>query len=167
MMREPLKVIADILAAEMMLTPGQIMLSNQTYVVPTTEGLYIVVGYLSSKFLGVTIVNTPTTSGMTETQCGSLDHTIQIDAMSFNDDARLRKEEIILALNSNTAEQLMGQNLISISRLPSQIQYLPEPNETKMLQRYSTTMRVKALSQKIINTDYFNQFQTPEVHPNV
>lgn len=167
MSREVVKIIADILTAEMNLTPGQIMLSDENYEIPTTEGLYIAVSYVSSKPIGVTNTMTPDGhGGMTEIQEAAFDHQVQLDVMSFNDDARTRREEVLLALGSNASQFIQEQNLIQISRHCTPFQDLSTVEETRILKRYTTTVRVKALARKTKTGLYYDTFLTPEVHAN-
>lgn len=165
MSREVVKVIADILVAEMGLASGQIMLSDENYEIPTSERLYIAVSYVSSKPIGVTVSNVPDgLGGTTEVQEAAMDHTVQIDLMSFNDDARLRREEVLLALASNKSQFLQEQNLIQISRHTTPFQDMSTLEETRILKRFTTTVRVKALTRKTKAGLYYDTFPTPEVH---
>jgi hypothetical protein len=165
--REVVKVIADILAAEMALAPGQIMLSAENYEIPTTEGLYIAVSYISTRPVGVTTTRVPDGhGGMTEIQEASFDHAVQVDVMSYNDDARLRREEVLLALGSQTSQFFQEQNSIQISRHCTPFIDLSTVEETRTLKRYTTSFRVKAVARKSKSGKYYDTFLTPEVHAN-
>jgi hypothetical protein len=167
MSREVVKVIADILTTEMGLAAGQIMLSDENYEIPTTEGLYIAVSYVSTKPLGVTVVMVPDgVGGMNEIQEAAFDHVVQIDVMSFNDDARLRREEVLLALASNASQFFQEQNVLQISRHCTPFQDLSTVEETRTLKRYTMSFHVKAVARKSKSGKYYDTFLTPEVHAN-
>jgi hypothetical protein len=90
-------------------------------------------------------------------------HTISIDAMSFDDSARLRKEEIIMALNSNFSSNHLDTHLMAISRLPQSFVPVPELEETKRLNKYRLTFAMNALHQRTKTTSYYDSFPTPEI----
>lgn len=167
MSREVAKIIADILVAEMGLAAGQIMMSEENFEIPKTDAMFIAVSYVSSKPIGVTVTNTPDgLGGMTEVQEAAMDHQVQLDIMSFNDDALDRREEVLLALASNASQFYQEQNLIQISRHCTPFQDLSTIEETRILKRYTTTFRVKAVTRKSKVGLYYDTFLTPEVQSN-
>jgi hypothetical protein len=178
-MSEVVKVIAGILAHEMDLANGQIMLTNERYNIPETEGLYMAVSYLSAKPIGnvdVSISNgAGPTDGMTEKQSVTMFYQVQIDLMSFDSSARTRKEEVFMALRSLYAEAQMELNTMQIAAQPVGFTDISSLEETKYLNRYAVTVNVTALvtKQKAV-TDYYNTFpaqftdeeyQSPIIYP--
>lgn len=169
MPREPIKVVADILNFELGLSSGQIMLSEENFTLPKTPGLFVALSYVSSRPIGTAVTNVPAAegvAGMTEVQEAAMDHTIQLDVMSFNDDARLRKEEIVMAFASNSSQRFQADNGVQIARHTAPFIDASTLEETQMLKRFITTIRVKALHRKTKSTDYYDQFQNAEVHSN-
>jgi hypothetical protein len=166
-MREPIKVIADILASELALPPGQVMLSYEAWDIPPTPGLYIALAYIAEKVLANN--NYPDddgAGGFLETQQVVMLHDIQIDAMSFDDSARLQKEQIVAAIHSVAAQQAMDENGISIARIPSGFSNTSSLEASKMLNRFSITIRVSAVHTFTKTPPYYDNFKTPEVHVN-
>jgi hypothetical protein len=164
--REPIKIMADIILHELELTAGQVMIYNQRYTAPTTEGLYIVLAFVSAKVIGNN--NTPTDNGavMDEVQETSVLQVIQIDVMSANEEARQRKEEIIMALNSTYAQQLQDQYLVKIASHPSDFVDVSDVEGTARMNRYTMTVMVNALYRKTKAIDFYGTF-TEEVNTHV
>ena len=159
--REPIKVIGDVIAQQLGLrTTGenaQIMLANERFNIPPTNDLYIALSYIDGKAIG----NNNYFDGSTaiETQQVTMLYHIQIDIMSFGADARLRKEEIYMALRSVFAQQTMEENNMQIARMPSAFLDASSLEETKMLNRYTMTIALTALLTKTVSGDsVYDQF---------
>lgn len=156
--REPLKVIADILQQEMGLTSKQIALAYQDYSIPN-DGLFVVLGYLGPT---EEIANQGYFDSVnnTEVQEVAVRHTIQIDIMSQAPDnsARLRKEEIALALRSFYSKLQQDKYLIGIAWLQSDFTDASSQEETTMLNRYVTTCAVNAVHRKVKTAQYLSTF---------
>lgn len=156
--KEPLKVIAGILQSEMGLTSAQISTAYQNYNIPS-DGLFVMVGYLGpTEMISNQGYFDPTSN--TEVQEVSVRHTIQIELMSMAPDnsARIRKEEIALALRSFYSLQQQDLNLIGIAWLQSDFVDATSIEETVMLNRYITTCSVNALHRKVKAAGYLEHF---------
>jgi hypothetical protein len=155
---EPVQVIADILQTEMGLTDKQITLAYQKYNIPN-NGLFVVVGYLGPSEM---IAN----QGYfdedldTEVQEVVFKHTIQIEIMSLAPDnsARIRKEEIAMALRSFYSLQQQELNLLGIAWLQSDFIDASYAEATAMYQRYITTCFVNALHRMVKGAGYLDNF---------
>lgn len=168
--REPIKVVADILQQEMGLAAGQIMLGYEKWDIPETTGLYVVLVYIGGKAIGNN--NYFTSNGeepgqQLEHQEVAMRHVIQTDILSFNGEARTRKEEVLMALRSMYSQQQQEKYLISIARIPSDFVDASTLEETKLLNRFTITVPVAALHTKVKAAPYYDKFKTVEVHPNV
>lgn len=161
---EPIKVLAGILKTELAMEDGTIMLGLENWEVPKTEGLYIALFYGVERIVGQG--NDFDTSTNEEIQTVAMLHEIAIEAMSFNSEARLRKEEIIMALNSVYAQNVMGQQLMQINALPQAFVSVPTLEETKQLNRYRITFAMNALHQKIKPVEYYDQFKDASILTN-
>lgn len=158
---EPVKVIAGIIKEELQLADEQIMLAYEKYMIPKTDGLYIALNYVSSKKIGGGSRAVPVPTGMQEEQTVTMLHLIQIDLMSFDSEARVRKEEILMALSSIEAEMEMNRQHMQIARMPSSFVNTASLEETKILNRFTITISVTAAHAKIKTTpNYFDKFQT-------
>lgn len=158
---EPIKVLGSILKSEMELADGQIMLGLENWAIPKTKGLYIALFYGPDVSVGQVNDFDPATNQ--EIQSVAMLHQIEIDAMSFNDEARLRKEEIIMAINSVFGQQTLEANLMKINELPSSFVPAPTLEETKQLNRFRLTFSMNALHQKIKAVNYYDQFGAAKV----
>jgi hypothetical protein len=169
-LREPLKIIGDILVEELSLTPGHIMLGFEKWPIPK-EGLYIALAYLNPiKIIAnnnYSISNGPNPDdGMTEVQELVARYLIQIDAMSFDNSARTRKEEIAQALHSVFSQQQQEINSVHLGRIPPFFNDMSSLEETAFLKRYTITVSMTALSRKQKTVSYYSDFKDPEVTIN-
>ena len=159
--REAVKVIGDILADQLGLrTTGpsaQIMLTNERFDIPPTNDLYIALSYVDGKPIG----NNNYFDGNTvvETQQVVMLYHIQIDIMSFDASARIRKEEVYLALRSLFSQSQMEINNMQVARMPAAFVDASSLEATKMLNRYTMTIAVTALVTKTVgDTTNYDQF---------
>lgn len=156
--REPAKVIGDILAAEMGLIAGQVMLEWEKDFIPENKGLFIALWDLGGSVIGSVNRTDMSLPEPTEIQSVTMRHMIQIDIMSFNGEARVRKEEVPMALRSLQAEQVMGENLLQVAPMPSEMIPSTDVEITKGLNRYTMTIAVTALHQKVKAAPYYSDF---------
>lgn len=162
--REPIKVLADILKSEMALGDGQLMLGNENWLIPANTGLYIALFYGPDTVIGSN--NNFDTDTNEEIQTVAMLHTINIDAMSFDESARVRKEEIIMALGSVFASNQLGLYNMAIGLLPQGFVPMAELEDTKQLNKFRITFAMNALHQKVKAVEYYDDFPTPTVITN-
>lgn len=157
--REPIKVIADVLQRELELQPNQVMLGYEKFNIPESNlGLYIDLVYLGGKVISNANYSVDSGESMDEVQEALMLHTIQIDLLSFDASARVRKEEIAMALGSIYAQSQMDQHSMQISRQPTPFVDAASLEETKMLNRFTTTILVTALHRKVKAAPFFDSF---------
>jgi len=156
--REPIKVVADILASELGLDPAHIAMDYQKYDIPN-NGLFIVLGYLGPTAI-ISNQNYFDSALESEVQETVVQHRIQIDLMSMAPDnsARIRKEEIPMALRSFYSERLQAKYGIGINWNTSDISDVTALEETAMLNRFSMRTFVNALHRKVKATPFFDTF---------
>ncbi len=162
--REPIKIIADILKHEMDLAVGQIMLDYEKIDILPDPGLYVALSYLGGKAIGNNNYFDPDT--LMEIQEVAMQELIQIDILSFDSSARKRKEEVIMALRSVYSQNAQDANLMQVARIPGDFQNASSLEETKILNRFTMTITVKAIYRKEKDVDYYDQFQNAEVSFN-
>lgn len=162
--REPIKVLADILVHEMDLQSGQIMLGLENWVIPKTEGLYVALFYGPETVVGQN--NEFDSDSDTEVQSVAMMHEIDLEVLSFNSEARTRKEEVLQALNSIFAQQELGAEFMKINEIPNSFIAVPTLEETKMLNRFRIEFHMNALHQKTKVADFYNDFKQPAVTTN-
>jgi hypothetical protein len=159
-MREPVKVIRDILKSELGLTDKRIMLTNSKIDIDPGPGIFIALSYLHSKAFASNNYATPTPAGMQETQEVAMVHHIQVDIMSADESARMQKEQVIQALQSIFAQQAMDANLMNINKLPTEIIDTSSLEETKIMNRYTMNFSLFALHSlnKPLAGGYYDKF---------
>lgn len=166
--REPAKIVQDILQSELSLSDGQVMFTNQKYLIPT-NGLFIVVSYIGpSKVMSCADEWVDDGfGGLTEIQSVVLFHTLQIDIMSYDDSARVRKEEIAMALRSLFSESQQELYCMQIARQPGAFTDTSFLEDTKMMTRYTTTVATSSVNRKQKPVgDFYTDF-TRAVPPKV
>lgn len=176
-LREAVKVVGDVLKAELEMDAGQIVLKNQKWNIPNNTKLYIVLGYvgpgkvIANKNESISNGDDPN-AGMTEQQSIVMGYLIQIDLMAFSkadgtNQARERKEEVLMALRSLAGEKAAEVNNLQLARNPAPFMDVSDLEETEMLERYTTTIFVTAMQTKEkAVVEYYSTFNAPEVTVN-
>jgi len=165
--REPIKIIADILANELPLDISHITLNDEKWNIPKDKTLFIALSYIGPNKL---IANKNkvdfTVNPPQEVQEVTALDTIQIDFMSYDGSARSRKHEIGMALGSIYSQQAQERYQCQIARMPAPPMDISGLEGTGMLKRFTTTISVTALYTKRKDAAYYETFQIPEVHLN-
>lgn len=115
MVGSPLELFCDVIQTEMGLAPGRVYLWDQKIFEPTDSGLWIAVAVMSPKPFANS--NFHDTSG-NSIQSVNMHVGLSIDVISRSISAVRRKEEVILALNSdysNSQQELNGFRIFPIS----------------------------------------------------
>ncbi len=162
--REVAKIVADILQVEMVLDESHCLLGNQKWDIPADKLLFVVVfDKAGPSFGAANYLDTDETSDTygKEIQQSSVLHDVTVEIMSFDADARLRKEEVGMALASMYAQQQAEEYGIQIGRAQAPVD-ASDAEPTGTLQRFVIRTNITALHQKVKNpptgTDYFNKF---------
>lgn len=172
--REPIKLVADILQTELDLVDGQVMLEYEKFDISPDPGLYIALNYVgpgkiihassqgqdAGKLVGID-------QGLNEVQQIVISHMIDIDIMSFDKQARTRKEEIPMALMSFYSKRKQEEYGMQIARNIGPMLNTSSLETTKFLNRFTMTIFVTAVYTKTkTGADYFDTIQNPEVTVN-
>lgn len=160
--KEPVKIIADIIQSELALSDDAVMLSYEKDFIPANEGLYVVMNYVGPGKI-IANVNIFDTLTNEEVQQVTMLHVIQIDFMSFDASARIRKEEIAMALRSILSVQTSERYQMQIARMPTPFIDTSSLEETKRLNRFTTTVTVTALHTKRRPVGFFDRFNNAEI----
>jgi len=160
----PLLLFCDILQHEMNLADGRVYLWDQKIFQPKDQGLYIAVSAATPRAFG----NTNRFNSVTnQTDCYvSMVCEIMVDAISRGPAARDRKEEIILAMGSNYAEQQMNNNSFYVARLPTnggRFVNLSDVDGAAIPYRYQIRFNMQYAYAKAQAVEYFDGFETPEI----
>lgn len=147
-------LFSDIIQNQMGLSSDRIWLWNQKVMQPTDSGLYIAISVPICRPFGSgnTIVN-----GI-QIQSVNMQATVDIDLISRGPEARDRKEEIILALNSVYAEQQQAANSFYIGKLPPRSQFLNLSNVdgAAIPYRYRISINMQYFIRKTQTAPYFD-----------
>lgn len=162
-MAEVIKVIADVIQAEMGLPDTRVYLYNQKWKIPPDQDLFIVVGFVSAKAFGVRCgyENDPITNELVEVQSVNQQETYSIDVISRDSSARQRKQEVILALNSTLMQQAMEQHNFKIGNLPTSFIDASAVEAAALLNRYRLAFNVLVIYRKTKSAEYFDSFTIP------
>jgi hypothetical protein len=86
--------------------------------------------------------------------------TLSIDIISRSTQALLRKEEVLMALNSNYSEYQQEANSFYIGRLPVGAQFvnLSQIDGAAIPYRFNISINMQYFSRRIKPVDYFDEF---------
>lgn len=168
-MAEIIKVVADVIQSEMGLGNDRVYLYNQKWRIPPDEGLFVIVGFMGARAFGAKTEyeNDPITNELVEVQSVNQQEMYTIDLMSRDSSARVRKQEVILALNSTLCQQMMEQYNFKIANLPATFNDVSALEATAILNRYQLAFNTLVVYRKVKSVQFFDSFQIPpEVHTN-
>lgn len=165
MVGTPLLLFCEILQRVLGLAPGRVYLWDQKILQPTDQGLFIAVSVPSCRPFGN--INRPESvvGGLEQTQFVSMLAKLDIDIISRGPAARDRKEEVILALNSNYAQRQQEANGFSIGKLPSigGFTNISMVDGTAIPYRYKISVNMQYAYAMTTPIDYFDTFENVEV----
>ena len=164
---EPIKVLASIIQVELGLEAKQVLLSFENFPIPETLGLFVALAYGVEEVVGASDQNGLDLEGnFTEVQSVAMLHHVEIDIMSFDSSARLRKEEVVMALNSYNAQESMEVNSMRIAAITTSFNTIQSLEPSKQLNRYRFTVSVYALHQKVLLTPFYDSISPVELVEN-
>ena len=153
----PMLLFCDIIQNQMGLPDGRIYLWDQKLYQPTNAGLYVAVSVPMCKPIGN--VNKPI--GPDQSAYIAMQATVDIDAISRDASARDRKEEILIALNSQYSEQQQEANSFYIARMPTQFVNLSYIDGAAIPYRYHLSVSMQYAYNKTLPNQYFDTFTNP------
>ena len=153
------ELIGNLIKDEMRLDDGQVMIYDERFPIPKDKRLYITIGMMDvAPYANNTRTLTDDSGNLIELQSLNQTETISINAYSASDEARERKHEIIMALNSTRAQQVCEQHSMHIGRLPTTFNDATYLETTAMLSRFAITIRVHRLYTKEKPIEYYDEF---------
>ncbi len=162
MNREPIKVIADILCKELGINANRVFLFNSLNPLPKDDDLYIVLQQTEFPPFGLKKEYKQNNDTYTEVQSYMTKEVITISLVSKNTDARLRRYDVNLALNSTYSQQMQEQYGFHIAQCNpvSNRSYL---EATARLYRFDTEATVITAYSKTQAVDYYDKFDNTVV----
>lgn len=156
----PAQLVGEIIQREMNLPDGRVYLWDQKIDEPKDKDLFVVISDLGVKPISSV---TQLLEDGNELQTASFYGMLQIDIKSRGVAARNRKEEILLALGSFYSQQQQGANSFYIARLPNRFVNLSEVDGAAIPYRFTISVGIQYMVSKNKGTDYFDDFEQPEV----
>lgn len=164
---DPLGLFCEIMQKELGLASGQVYLWDQKINQPKNSDLYIAVALMSAKPFGNT--NRPVSAGddagLDSHQSVNMLATLQVSVISRGPQARTRKEEIILAWNSDYAQAQQEANSFYIGKLPpgSQFVNLSSIDGAAIPYRFDISVNLQYFYKKVKPVSYMDEFATVQV----
>lgn len=149
--REVAKLVADVLQAEMVLDDAHCVLGNQKWDIPADKELFVAIFDQAGPVIGTANFFDADPASSTlgkEIQQSAVMHDVRIEIMSFDASARLRKEEVSLALASIFSQQLQSKYRVQIARAQTPVD-ASDTEVTGRLQKFVVHVNVTALHQKV------------------
>ena len=120
---DPLLLLCDIIQNQLGLAVGRVYLWDQKIQEPTDSGLFVAVSVLSVKIFGNTKTFDGSGSNSNSNQSVNAAATLQLDIISRDMTAVRQKEAVLMALNSDYAEQQQNANSFFIGKIPPGAQF--------------------------------------------
>jgi hypothetical protein len=142
--RETCLVLCDLIQSQMALEADVVSIYNQKRRLVPKSGLYIDVAIVGDRPFAANSkpVNDPAQPDVLEVQNTAIQELLQIDIFSKNDQARLRRVEIVFALTGVAAQQACEQHAMKIGRIPASFVDLSQGEGAARLNRYALTFNV-------------------------
>ena len=154
------QIICQIVQNYMNLTSDQIYIYNQRKKIPPSEGLFVVVGLMSSVPFGnnTKFAGDGTTYKQEISQM--MQETISINMFSYDSSAVERMPELIGSFQSIYSRQIQEEIGFSIGVIPSNISDTSFLEASAILFRQTITLRVLRAYSNITQGQYFDKYST-------
>lgn len=155
-----LALFCDIIQNYLGLSNGRVYLWDQKLMQPTDSSLYVAVGIVTSKPFGNTNRLDGSGSGLNAVQSVNMLDTLSLDIISRGPEARDRKGEVILALNSIYAQAQQELNSFKIGQLPAGAQFinLSEIDGAAIPYRFRISVNLQYFVTNVRAAPYYNDF---------
>lgn len=154
----PLMLLCEIIQREMNLAQGRVYLWNQKIEQPKDAGLYVAVSMIAANPIGS--ANRFNGDTNQSDQYVTMQGVVDVDLISRDGSARDRKEELILAFDSDYARRQQDANSFYIGKLSTRFVNLSEIDGAAIPYRYKATVKMQYVYVKGQTTQYFDEFQT-------
>ena len=159
--REPVLILADIIENFMSLGNGRIFIDNQNFKMPTDTGLFVVLQQISSNNYSTTNKFIPADEGQEGGQeliTYRSQESYNINVMSRDSSARQRKEEVIMALNSDFSKNQQEKYSFKLAKISNSFNNISDVEGEAVLSRYVFNINLIAWYSSIRDTAYYDQF---------
>lgn len=149
--------IVDIIRKEMNLDQQNIWIHSQNRKIPPqSQELYVTVGCVD--FLPISSKSRYNPEDDTEIQTVYGRASVQIDILSRSREARIRRAELLMALNSFYSKEVQDKKQFRIFELPPRFINTSGLEGGSEINRFSLIIRAMISEDKSKNTDYYDVF---------
>ena len=149
--------IVDIIRTEMGLNQQNIWIHSQNRKIPPqSQELYVTVGCVD--FLPISSKSTYDYTKDTEVQTVYGRASVQIDILSRSLEARQRRAELLMALNSFYSKEVQDKKQFRIFELPQRFINTSSLEGGSEINRFSLIIRAMISQDKVKDTDYYDKF---------
>lgn len=149
--------IVDIIRKEMNLNQQNIWIHSQNRKIPPqSQELYVTVGCVD--FLPISSKSRYNPADDTEIQTVYGRATVQIDILSRSREARIRRAELLMALNSYYSKEVQDKYQFRIFELPARFINTSSLEGGSEINRFSLIIRAMISEDKVKETDYYDTF---------
>lgn len=161
--RETAKILCELIVSQMNLRTTDVSIYNQKRDLTKKKGIWVDVAIIGETTVASTTrpVNDPLQTDLTEVQTISQQEILQIDIMSADDSARMRRKEVIFALSGTAAQQAAETYSLKISNIPQSFVDVSEVEASARLNRYAITVTVLRAYSIVRTIPTFTVFQNP------
>ncbi len=162
---DPLQLVCEIIQRELGLSNGRVYIWDQKQNEPKDSAMYVVVSVLTAKPFGNTRRYEATEDDLGVVQSLNMLATLSIDIKSRSTEALRRKEEILMALNSDYSQRQQTKNSFFIGALPpgSQFVNLSIADGTAIPYRFNIGVNMQYFVRKLKSVPFFDTFEEPVV----
>lgn len=163
------QIIVDIIRHEMNLPANQVIIRSQNFKMPNDQKLYVIVGMIDAQVVSArlptirVIEDDSLNPVVIEAQESQMNEYIQIDILSYTNEAVLKKAQIVHALNSIYAKQKQEENFFKIARNTRSFVNSSYAEGGSNLNRFSLTVSCltwQRQEKELTGNDYYDQFRT-------
>jgi hypothetical protein len=149
--------IVDIIRKEMNLSQQNIWIHSQNRKIPPqSQELYVTVGCVD--FLPISSKSRYNPDDDTEVQTVYGRASVQIDILSRSREARIRRAELLMALNSYYSKEVQDREQFRIFELPQRFINTSGLEGGSEINRFSLIIRAMISEDKVKGTDYYDTF---------
>jgi hypothetical protein len=159
---ETIVVLADLFQQQLDLPADRVFIYNQKWKIPPDDDIFIVVSLLTMKPYGSyrRQADDPL-FGLIEVIGTNLQETYTVDIFSRNGMARVRRLELLFALQSTQAQQLSEDNSFRLATVPPVFVDLSGLEGSAILNRYQLTFSLLRAEERKRAIEYFDTFENP------
>jgi len=154
------QIICNIIQKYMGLCDDQIWIYNQRRKIPPTQGLFIVIGMVSTVPFGNNQRYLGTIGNYRQEISQMMQETLSINLFSYDDSAVYRLPEMIGSFQSTYAEQLQEKYAFQIGVVPSSISDTSFLEASAILFRQTVTIKVLRSYSKVSESEFYDTFNT-------